>query len=107
MSNVYRANRKANDADLVRLNSMGLSLGTIAKILNCHHTTVTQRLKALNVPPADTRRAFMEDIVTRLTPAQSDWIADQLGPHHSIKDFITNLLTKEYLRQNQKEATTP
>ncbi len=104
MSNVYRANRKANDADLVRLNSMGLSLGTIAKILNCHHTTVTQRLKALNVPPADTRRAFMEDIVTRLTPAQSDWIADQLGPHHSIKDFITNLLTKEYLRQNQKEA---
>lgn len=104
MSNVYRANRKANDADLIRLNSMGLSLGTIAKILNCHHTTVTQRLKALNIPPADTRRAFMEDIVTRLTPAQSDWIADQLGPHHSIKDFVTNLLTKEYHRQNQKEA---
>jgi hypothetical protein len=104
MSNVYRANRKANDADLVRLNSMGLSLSTIANILNCHHTTVTQRLKALNVPPADTRRAFMEDIVTRLTPAQSDWIADQLGPHHSIKDFITNLLTKEHFRQSQKEV---
>lgn len=107
MSSVYRANRKANDADLIRLNSMGLSLGTIANILGCHHTTVTQRLKALNIPPADTRRAFMEDVAQRLTPAQLDWIADQLGPYHSIKDFITNLLTEEYLRQNQKEETTP
>lgn len=100
MSNVYRANRKINDADLIRLNSVGLSLATIAKILNCHHTTVTQRLKALNIPPADTRRAFMEDVATRLSADQMDWLADQLGPHHSVKDFITNLLAKEYLRQN-------
>ncbi|WP_290870377.1 hypothetical protein [Aquabacterium sp.] len=103
MSSVYRANRKANDTDLIRLNSVGLSLATIANILGCHHTTVTQRLKALNVAPADTRRAFMEDVATRLTPTQLDWLADQLGPNHSVKDFITNLLTTEFVRQTQKE----
>lgn len=107
MSSVYRANRKINDTDLIRLNSVGLSLGTIAKILDCHHTTVTQRLKALNVPPADTRRAFMEDVATRLSPAAMDWLADQLGPHHTVKDFITNLLAKEHLAQTTKEEPTP
>lgn len=104
MSSVYRANRKVNDADLIRLNSVGLSLTTVASTLGCHHTTVTQRLKALGVAPADTRRAFMEDVASRLTPAQMDWIADQLGPHHSIKDFVTNLLMEEYLRQQNKKS---
>jgi hypothetical protein len=107
MSNVYRANRKANDTDLIRLNSVGLSLATIANILGCHHTTVTQRLKALNIPPADTRRAFMEDVATRLNPAQMDWLADQLGPHLSIKDYITNLLANEYQRQQNQKAVAP
>jgi len=104
MSNVYRANRKINDGDLIRLNSVGLSLAKIADMLGCHHTTVTQRLKALNIPPADTRRAFMEDVAMRLSAAQMDWLADQLGPHLSIKDFITNLLAKEYQRQSQTKG---
>lgn len=104
MSNVFRANRKINDPDLIRLNSVGLSLGTIANLLGCHHTTVTQRLKALNIAPADTRHAFMETIAMRLTPNQMDWLADQLGPHHSIKDFVTNLLAQEYLRKNPPKA---
>lgn len=107
MSNVFRSNRKASDPDLIRLNSVGLSLATIANMLGCHHTTVTQRLKALNIPPADTRRAFMEDIASRLTPAQMDWLADQLGPHLSVKDFVTNLLAKEHQRQTQVKAPTP
>lgn len=108
MSNVYRANRKINDADLIRLNSVGLSLATIATLLGCHHTTVTQRLKALNIAPADTRRAFMEDVATRLSPAQMDWLADQLGPNLSIKDYVTALLAKEYVVQkgNQPKEDT-
>lgn len=107
MSSVYRSNRKATDADIIRLNSVGLSLYTIASLLNCHHTTVTQRLKSLNVPPADTRRAFMEDVLSNLTSVQADWLADQLGPHLSIKQFITNLLAKEYLAQTQKNESEP
>ena len=102
MSSVFRANRKANDADIIRLNSVGLSLATIANLLGCHHTTITQRLKSLGIPPADTRRTFMEDVVGRLTTAQVDWLADQLGPHLSIKDYITNLLVKEYLANQSR-----
>ena len=62
MSTVYRPNRKATDADIIRLNSVGLSLSTIAGLFGCHPATISLRLKALNVAPADTRRSFMEDV---------------------------------------------
>jgi len=97
VSDIYRANRKASDSDIIKLNSIGLSLRSIAEILGCHPTTVTIRLKSLSIPPADTRRTFMEDIVKDLSPGQVDWIADQLGPHLSIKDFIKNMLVEQYL----------
>lgn len=104
MSDVYRANRKASDSDIVQLNSVGLSLRTIAELLGCHPTTVTIRLKSLNIPPADTRRTFMEDIVRELSPTQIEWLASQLGPHLSIKDFIKNMLVEQYLAGSTGES---
>jgi hypothetical protein len=101
MSNVYRANRKATDGDIIRLNSVGLSLSTIAKLLDCHPTTITLRLKALNIAPADTRRTFMEDVFMSMSRQQQDWLAKQLGPHISIKDYVRNLLVKEFLSQDR------
>jgi hypothetical protein len=97
MSGVYRANRKATDEDIIQLNSVGMSLASIAKLLDCHPTTVTLRLQALGISPADTRRAFMEDIYLSLPPKQQKWLAKQLGPHVSIKDYVRNLLVKEFL----------
>lgn len=97
MSSANRPNRKANDDDIIRLNSVGLSLSTIANLLNCHPTTITIRLSQLKIDPADTRRTFMEDIYNSLSPDQQKWLADQLGPHYSVKDFIKNLLLKDYL----------
>jgi len=97
MSQVFRPNRKATDADIIRLNSLGLSLSTIGKRLGCHPTTVTLRLDQLGVKPADTRRAFMESILEDLSPNQVDWIAGQLGPHTSIKDYVKNLLVREFV----------
>lgn len=104
MSSVYRSNRKIEDTDLIRLNSMGLSLRNIAGVLNCHHTTVTQRLQALGVTPYDTRRSFMDQVIKRISANQADWIADQLGPHFNITDFVTNLLVQEYIRSNQNKG---
>lgn len=98
MSTANRPNRKAFDHDIVRLNSIGLSLATIAKELDCHPTTITVRLKQLGVPPADTRRAFMEDVYTALAPKTQEWLAEQLGPHLSVKDFIRGLIIKEHMR---------
>jgi len=97
MSDVYRSNRKATDADIIRLNSVGLSLATIAERLNCHPSTITQRLRALNIAPADTRRTFMEDIYLALPKDQQTWLEGQLGAHISIKDYVRNLLVKDYV----------
>lgn len=97
MSSANRPNRKAADEPIIRFNSVGLSLGNIAKRMGVHPTTITLRLNSLGIPPADTRRTFMEDIYNGLTPAQQDWLADQLGPHVSIKDFVKGLLVKEYI----------
>ena len=97
MSAVTRVNRKAPDADIVRLNSLGLSLATIGKQLNCHPTTITLRLQALNIEPADTRRTFMESIVLALSTKQRDDLADKLGPHLSIKDYVRNLIAKDLI----------
>ena len=92
--------KKLNDAEVIGLNSVGISLAGIAKRLNCHHTTVTARLTALSVPPADTRRSFMEDIFDGLSPKQQEWLMSQLGPSHSVKDFVKSLIIKDYIRKN-------
>lgn len=98
MSEVLRVNRKTHDADIVRLNSVGMSLATIAKTLGCHPTTITARLHSLKVPPADTRRSFMEDVLISLTNSQQEWLADQLGPHSNIKDFVKSAIVDRYLK---------
>lgn len=92
--------KKVNDRDVIALNSVGISLAGIAKRLNCHHTTVTSRLSALSVSPADTRRSFMEDIYDGLSPRQQEWLINQLGPSHSVKDFVKSLIIKEYVAKN-------
>ena len=93
--------KKSSDAEIIRLNSVGLSLATIAERLDCHPSTVTGRLRSLGISPADTRFSFMESILNQLTYHQQDWLADQLGPHLSIKDFVKNLLVKEYLNKGK------
>lgn len=100
MSDVYRANRKASDADIIRLNSVGLSLATIARALDCHPTTITMRLKSLKIPPADTRRSFMEDIFLTLTIDQQEWLADQVA-NTSIKEYIKKVIVEKYAEANQ------
>jgi hypothetical protein len=97
MTTANRPNRKASDEDLIKLNSVGLSLATVGEILKCHPSTVTLRLKDLGVEPADTRRAFMEDIYFSLSLAQQEWLADQLGPNLSIKDFVKHLLVQAFV----------
>lgn len=93
---------RTNDGRLIGLNAVGLSLARIGRELFIHHTTVTQRLKGLGVPPADTRRAFMEDIWDGLTEAQQDWLIERLGAGQSIKDFIRSLIINEFIRSKQK-----
>lgn len=107
MSTVFRANRKATDADIVRMNSVGLSLSTIARALNCHPTTVTLRLKSLNVAPADTRRTFMEDVFLAINADEQEWLADQLSGSLSIKEFVQQLIKQEHARHVLNQGNKP
>jgi hypothetical protein len=98
MSTVLRRNRKGSDEEILRLNSIGLSLSTIASIVDCHPTSITLRLKSLKVPPADTRRSFMEDILATLPPEFKEDIADALLADEkpkSIKDYVRELIEKD------------
>lgn len=97
MSNVLRRNRKATDKDVIRLNSVGLSLTTIGATLDCNPATISLRLKSLGIEPADTRRSFMEDIYLSLPDNQKAWLENQMGPHLHIKDFVRNLLVEKFL----------
>lgn len=93
---------KANDHEIVGLNSIGLSLGTIARRVGVHHTTVTSRLRKLGIETADTRRSFMEDIFESLSPHQQTWLIEQLGAGRSVKDFVRGLLIKEFVIKTTK-----
>lgn len=93
--------RKADDAEIIKLNNIGMSLSGIAERLGVHHTTVSGRLRALGIKPADTRRAFMEDIFEALAPSQQEWLINELGPGHSIKDFMRSLIIQAYLNRNK------
>lgn len=90
--------KKADDLRIIELNSVGISLSGIGRRLSIHHTTVTSRLKAHNIEPADTRRAFMEDIYDSLSLAQKDWLIEQLGGRN-IKDLVKSLIVKEYINR--------
>lgn len=93
-----------SDDDLIRLNSVGLSLFTISQLLNCHPTTVTNRLKTRGIAPSDTRRTFMEDVFVMLSSEQQEWLADQLGPTINIKDYVLNLIIEKH--RKSKETTS-
>lgn len=96
MSKVFRSNRKATDEDIIRMNAVGLSLSTIAKTLGVHPTTVTLRLRSLNIEPADTRRTFMENVLSPLPTHVADWLSEQVGPTYEIRSYVRDLLMEAY-----------
>lgn len=97
MSTANRPNRKNSDAVIIRLNSVGLSLQSIADRLHCHPTSITLRLKSLKIPTADTRRSFMEDIYASAPEGFLDEVADHLqsAGFSSIKDYVKDLMFKD------------
>ena len=110
MSNVLRRNRKGSDETITRLNSIGLSLATIAGQIGCHPTSITLRLKSLKIPAADTRRAFMEDIYASLPPDFVEELADILAngtnKPTSIKEYVKSLLVADVKARTQAATVT-
>lgn len=113
MSTVLRRNRKGTDEQIVRLNSIGMSLSAIAAIIGCHPTSITLRLQSLKIEPADTRRAFMDGILSSMPEGYSDSLADFLMTHQSagvpvtIKDYIRELMLQDLARVNGSPIVQP
>lgn len=105
MSKVFRVNRKATDEDIIKMNAVGLSLATIAKTLGIHPTTVTLRLRSLNIEPADTRRTFMENVLTPLPTHVVDWLSEQVGPQYEIRSYVRDLLMEAYNNRHQYQES--
>lgn len=91
---------KGSSDDIVRLNNLGMSLGSIGEILGMHATAITYRLKTLGIAPTDTRRSFMEDIYATMTAEQQQWLANKLDVGNPIKSFLQQLIVKEFEREN-------
>lgn len=100
-----RPSRKATNEEIVKWNSLGLSLQTQGQKLGMHPTTITQRLGLMGVPAADTRRAFMEDILDQMSEREIEWLASQLGPQLNIKDYLRNLISENFLKTQTKEPS--
>ena len=105
MSKVFRSNRKATDEDIIRMNAVGLSLATIAKTLGIHPTTVTLRLRSLNIEPADTRRTFMENVLRPMPTHVADWLSEQVGPQYEIRSYVRDLLMEAFNNRHQHEES--
>lgn len=97
MAKVKRANRKANDEDIIKLNNLGLSLKTIGRALGIHPTTVFQRIKTLGLDVIDTRRSFAEDVFLTLSFDQQEWLSATLESQGiNIRQYIRNTIIEQY-----------
>lgn len=100
MTPVLRRNRKSSDRDILRYNRIGMSLAGISTMFGCHPTSVTLRLKSLGVAPADTRRAFMEDIYASMPEDYIEVVADILeegddSNKNTIKGYVRDLIVAD------------
>jgi hypothetical protein len=109
MSGKTRKNRKSTDNQITRLNGLGLSLSTVARLLNCHPTSITLRLQSLKIPPADTRRAFMESIYFALPEADQTMLADLIEENQpaTIKDYVRVLIEQDLEFRKQAAQSQP
>lgn len=80
------------DQQIADLNRVGLSLTTIGNYVGLHHTTVKLRLQNQGLQPADTRRAFMEDIFNSLSVAEQIALIHRLQTVTSIKEYVRELI---------------
>lgn len=101
-------NHKASDEMILRLTFMGRSLQGIGRALGCHPTTISLRLVGLGVPPADTRRSFVDDILDPLPPSTTQWLEDTLyDQQQPIKDYLRDLIVKDHALQTHDQEPHP
>lgn len=102
-----KKHRTYMDYQIGRLNAVGLSLATISDLMGCHPSTVTNRLKSMELKPLDSRRSFMEDIIKNMPDPQQEWLIEHLEIQDmNISEYIRDLLDQEFLEQGEENHDT-
>lgn len=97
-----------SDQELLRLNSLGLSLSTIASILGCHYSSVSLRLKAMNVAPIDTRKPFMEAVLGSMPEEAQSALVNHLETDSiHIRDYVRDLIVKDLMNHPLPQDIEP
>jgi len=84
--------RKAPTKEVLLDNAMGMSLGAIAYKHDVAPSSIAQRLRQLGVAPADTRRAFMDFVLSKLSPEIFTWIRTQVSSEYPIRQLVVDAI---------------
>lgn len=98
--------KKAPTQEILLDNAMGMSLSAIAYKYDVAPSSVAQRLRQLGVAPADTRRAFMDFVLSNLSPEIFAWIRSQVQPDYPIRKLIVDAIQALH-RERTNEPRTP
>lgn len=107
MSNVPQSER-VQDADIRRLNHVGLSQKAIAEELGCHPATVAVKLKTLGIKSVDTRHSFMEAVYKGLNRSQQEWLSRHLYNNDmDLRKFVSDLVVQAYKDSDHLTQAVP
>lgn len=107
MSNVPQSER-VQDADIRRLNHVGLSQKAIAEELGCHPATVAVKLRTLGIKSVDTRHSFMEAVYKGLNRSQQEWLSRHLYNNEmDLRKFVSELVVQAFKDSDHLTKAVP
>lgn len=84
------------DETLLNLAKAGYSVSGIAKLFECHISTVTNKLNEAQIAVLDSRTNHLETIVNSLEPEETVWLIDELTAFDDIRQLLTRLIKNAY-----------
>lgn len=98
--------KKAPTQEVLLDNAMGMSLTTIAYKYDVAPSSIAQRLRQLEVAPADTRRAFMDFVLSSLSPEIFAWVRTQVSADYPIRQLVVDAIIALHTKEETYEHTT-
>jgi hypothetical protein len=102
----HHPGRKAPTKEVLLDNAMGMSLGAIAYKYDVAPSSIAQRLRQLDIPPADTRRAFMDFVLSSLSPEIFAWVRTQVSADYPIRQLVVDAIIALHTKEETDEHTT-
>lgn len=94
-----------SDETLMNLAKAGYSISGIAKMFDCHMSTVTNKVKAAGIAVLDNRTNHLEKVVNGLDPEEAEWLITQLSGFDDITQLLNKLIKNAYQRSLTDSST--